>query len=59
MHFSYGVSGTEEESLTSPGLLLKEADTRLYAQKAERKRMAGSPAPEPDKGPGPDGRQLQ
>ena len=57
VRFSYGVSGTEEETLTSPGLLLKEADTRLYAQKAERKGRAEAPAREA--GPGPDGRQLQ
>ena len=63
--FSYGVSGIEEESLTSPGLLLKEADARLYAQKAERHRLGAarrSPArPAPDAGDmadGPGGHQV-
>ncbi len=56
--FSYGVSGTEEETLTSPGLLLKEADTRLYAQKAKRRGGTAVTASGPSPGPAP-GRQLQ
>lgn len=57
VRFSFGVAGTEEESLTSPGLLLKQADTRLYDQKAQRRGQAPNPAPAPESGP--DGRQLQ